>query len=62
MFDDDTALQVVKKVRPDIIMKQGYSMDKWPEAQYVKSYGGEVVFLDKIEGYSTTEMEKRVKG
>ena len=62
VFDDDTALQVVKKVRPDIIMKQGYSMDKWPEAQYVKSYGGEVVFLDKVEGYSTTEMEKRVKG
>lgn len=61
VFDDDTALQVVKKVRPDIIMKQGYSMDKWPEAQYVKSYGGEVVFLDKVEGYSTTEMEKRVK-
>ena len=62
VFDDDTALQVVKKVRPDIIMKQGYSMDKWPEAQYVKSYGGEVVFLDKVEGYSTTEMEKRIKG
>ena len=56
LFDDDTAVKLVDAIRPDIIAKQGYSMENWPEAQKVKEMGGEVVILEKLEGYSTTSL------
>lgn len=61
LFDDDTALPVVEAIRPDVIAKEGYSLDKWPEAQFVVSYGGEAVTLKRMEGYSTSNMVARMK-
>jgi len=61
MFDDDTALPVVDAVRPDLILKEGYSIDRWPEAQFVESYGGKAVTLARLEGYSTTNTIARMK-
>lgn len=62
LFTEDTPLDIVKAIRPDVIAKQGYTIDKWIEAQFVKSYGGEIIFLNKIEGYSTTNLVKKIKG
>ena len=56
VFDEDTALPVVKEIRPDVIAKEGYSIDKWPEAQFVISCGGEAVTLERVDGYSTSSM------
>ena len=60
LFDDDTALPLVMSIRPDIILKEGYTPDKWPEAQAVQSYGGKAVTLSRLDGYSTTETLRRV--
>lgn len=62
MFDDDTALPLVDAIRPDLILKEGYTIDRWPEAQFVESYGGKAVTLSRLEGYSTTQTIQRMKG
>jgi len=61
MFDDDTALPTVDAVRPDLILKEGYTIDRWPEAQFVESYGGKAVTLSRLEGFSTTSTIARMK-
>lgn len=63
LFEEDNALGLVEELRPDVIAKQGYHVaDNWPEADYVASYGGKVVELAKLDGYSTTQwLEKLLK-
>ncbi len=56
IFDEDTALNLVEAIKPNVIAKQGYSIENWPEAQKVKEMGGEVITLEKLEGYSTTSL------
>jgi len=58
-FDDETALPLVQKLRPDVIAKEGYAMKDWPEGRYVESIGGKAVALRRVEGYSTTAIAKR---
>jgi len=60
VFDDDTALPAVEALRPDVIAKEGYTLDKWPEARFVESYGGRAVTLERLDGYSTTSMVRRM--
>ena len=54
LFDDDTAEPLIDLLRPDVLAKEGYSIDKWPEAQKVVSYGGRAITLPRLEGYSTS--------
>lgn len=61
VFNDETALPIVEELRPDVIAKQGYSIENWPEGRFVESYGGKVVFLDKVDGYSTTNLVQRMR-
>ena len=56
VFDDDTALSLVQSIHPDVIAKEGYPLDKWPEGQYVVSYGGRAIELPRIDGFSSTEI------
>ena len=62
LFDDETALPVVEVLRPDVIAKEGYTLDRWPEGRFVQSYGGEAVTLKRLEGYSTSNLVERMKG
>lgn len=61
VFNDKTALPLVKKVRPHVIAKEGYAIDAWPEGQYVEGIGGRAVALKRIDGYSTTQIIDRLK-
>ena len=60
LFDEDTALGLVEKLKPDVIAKEGYKIENWPEAQKVISYGGRAVELERIEDYSTTAVLKKL--
>ena len=62
VFDTDTALPLVEIILPDVIAKEGYEISKWPEGQFVQSRGGQAVTLPRIDGYSTTEIIKRMFG
>lgn len=62
LFSDETPLPIIEKIRPDVIAKEGYSMDQWLEGQFVKNYGGNAVILKRVEGYSTSNLIKKIKG
>ena len=62
LFEEDTPEELIKKVTPDILFKGG----DWDEkgvvgAGHVKGHGGEVEIIPYVEGYSTTDMIKRMK-
>lgn len=60
LFDEESALELVKKIKPDVIAKEGLKLENWPEAQYVLSYGGKVVELDRVEDYSVTAVLDKI--
>lgn len=60
MFDEDTALDMIDVIKPDVIAKEGYKIENWPEAQKVIAYGGRAIELDRVEDYSTSAVLKRI--
>lgn len=60
VFDDETALPLVRQIRPDVIAKEGYALKDWPEGRFVRSIGGKAVTLKRVEGYSTTGIAGRL--
>ena len=61
-FSEDTPLELIDELRPDVLVKGGdYDMDKLAEAQLVKSYGGKALALHFVDGYSTTALVKRIQ-
>ncbi len=62
LFDEDTALGLVEDLKPDLIAKEGYKIQNWPEAQKVLSYGGRAIELERIEDYSTSAVLKKIDG
>lgn len=55
MFGEDTPFKLIRKVRPDILVKGGdYKADKIVGADLVRSYGGKTVTIPLIRGKSTT--------
>ena len=61
-FDEDTPLEIINELRPDIIVKGGdYDMAKLKEAQLVESYGGKALALPFVAGYSTTALVAKIR-
>ncbi len=62
-FGELTAEKVVSAVKPDVYVKgKEYAGKGIPEEQVVEGYGGKVVFLDMLSGWSTTGIIKKVRG
>ena len=61
VFDEDTPLELIKLVVPDVLVKGG---DWQPEdivgADVVTAAGGDVLSLPYLEGYSTTSLVERI--
>ncbi len=61
-FDEDTPVQVIAEIRPEILVKGGdYDMAKLPETALVESWGGHALALPFVAGYSTTALVKRIR-
>ncbi len=61
LFSETTPVALIGELKPDIHVKGGdYTADELPEAEIVKSYGGEVRILQEVEGKSTTSLVNRV--
>jgi D-beta-D-heptose 7-phosphate kinase/D-beta-D-heptose 1-phosphate adenosyltransferase len=57
LFDDDTPAGLLERIRPDIWVKgHDYADRALPEAEVVTRYGGRVVLLPLVSGYSTTRL------
>jgi rfaE bifunctional protein nucleotidyltransferase chain/domain len=55
IFDEDTPLQIITQINPDILVKGGdYKESEVVGAAHVKQHGGEVKIIPLIEGYSTS--------
>jgi D-beta-D-heptose 7-phosphate kinase/D-beta-D-heptose 1-phosphate adenosyltransferase len=55
LFDEDTPLALIERVRPDVLIKGAdYSLEQVVGADLVKSYGGQVMLAHLEEGHSTT--------
>ena len=61
-FDEDTPLELIHRIRPDILVKGGdYDMAKLAETGVVESYGGRALALAFVDGYSTTALLKKAR-
>jgi D-glycero-beta-D-manno-heptose 1-phosphate adenylyltransferase len=61
-FDENTPLEIIKRIRPNVITKGGdYDMSKLPETQFVLSYGGQAKAINFFDGYSTTALVKKIQ-
>ena len=62
IFDEDTPLELIQKIKPDVLVKGGdYTIDKIVGADFVQSYGGSVAIIPLLEGYSTTDIVNKLK-
>jgi D-beta-D-heptose 7-phosphate kinase/D-beta-D-heptose 1-phosphate adenosyltransferase len=61
IFPDDTPLNLVTHLRPDVIVKGGdYSEDTIVGAAEVKSWGGRVLVVPLTPGHSTTAIIRKL--
>lgn len=61
-FDEDTPLELITELRPDILVKGGdYDMSKLAETQVVEAYGGRALAIAFVDGYSTTALVKKIR-
>ncbi len=62
VFEEDTPLELIKQVRPDILVKGGdYTPDKVVGKEFVEQNGGKVVIIPFVRGLSTTNIVKKIK-
>ena len=55
LFDEDTPMELIRAIRPDVIVKGAdYRAEQVVGADFVKSYGGEVVLARLVDGESTS--------
>jgi bifunctional ADP-heptose synthase (sugar kinase/adenylyltransferase) len=61
-FDEDTPLELITELQPDVLVKGGdYDMDTLAETAVVKAYGGRALAIPFVEGYSTTALVKKIR-
>lgn len=55
LFDEDTPYNLISEIRPDFLVKgKDYKVHEIAGNDLVQSYGGQVVTIDLVDGYSTT--------
>jgi rfaE bifunctional protein nucleotidyltransferase chain/domain len=71
LFDEDTPLELIKLVQPDVLVKgadyDANETDKSSKkyivgSDIVKAYGGQITTIDLSEGFSTTGLISKLKG
>ena len=61
-FDEDTPLELITALQPDILVKGGdYDMDTLAETAVVKAYGGKAVAIAFVDGFSTTSLVEKIR-
>jgi rfaE bifunctional protein nucleotidyltransferase chain/domain len=62
LFDDPSVLDLVKKVRPDVLVKGGdYGKEGVVGWEFVESYGGKVVVAPLVKDKSSTDTIERIR-
>jgi D-beta-D-heptose 7-phosphate kinase/D-beta-D-heptose 1-phosphate adenosyltransferase len=62
VFEEDTPLELIKAIMPDVLVKGGdYSIEQIAGAKEVMAAGGEVKLAAIVEGVSTTAIIAKMK-
>jgi rfaE bifunctional protein nucleotidyltransferase chain/domain len=62
LFDDLTAIPLVRALRPETYAKGGDYADKFlPEAEAVREVGGRIVLIEYAPRHSTTKLISRIR-
>jgi len=62
IFEEDTPYELIRLVRPDILIKgKDYREEDIVGNDIVKAYGGKVVTMELIKGYSTTQLIEKMR-
>lgn len=63
IFNEDTPIKLIKDLKPDVLAKGGdYNPIDIVGYDFVKSYGGRVITLEFLEGFSTTGTIEKIRG
>src|SRR2546423_5557440 len=63
VFEEDTPLELIRQVRPAVLVKGGdYTRTEVVGHDVVEAYGGEVILIGLVPGHSTTSMVARSGG
>jgi len=61
-FDEDTPLELIKTLKPDVLVKGGdYAVEEIVGHQEVLGWGGEVLTLPFVDGHSSTAIIERLQ-
>ena len=61
-FGDDTPLELIRRLKPDVLMKGAdYTVETVVGAEDVIASGGRVALIDLVEGHSTSEVIGRMQ-
>ena len=61
LFDEDTPLDLINAIRPDVLVKGGdYTLEQIVGAKEVLSWGGRVVINPIVPGFSTTGILEKI--
>ncbi len=61
LFDEDTPLNLINAIRPDVIAKgSDYTVDQVVGGKEVESWGGEIALIDLVAGRSTSNIIKKM--
>ena len=62
VFEEDTPLELIRAVRPDVLVKGGdYSIETVVGHEEVIAAGGRVEIVPTVEGFSTTNLVSKLK-
>ena len=62
IFEEQTPVNIINKLRPDIYVKGGdYNMELLEETRIVRGWGGKVVSIPFVQGYSTTSLVSLIR-
>lgn len=62
VFPEDTPERLIRELRPDLLIKGAdYTIDAVIGAEFVQSYGGEVLLVDIVPQHSTTRLVRQIE-
>jgi len=62
LFEEDTPLQLIRVLEPDVIVKGGdYTIDQIVGGEYVLRRGGEIKIVPIVKGYSTSALIEAIQ-
>ncbi len=62
VFEEDTPLELIKQVKPDVLVKGGdYVVEQIVGHDFVKTNGGLVLTIPLVDGFSTTHLVNQLK-